>query len=204
MLTGAAAGSELLSLAAFAAVATVTPGGANLLAAASGARFGLWRSLPLLAGLSFGLAALVAVAGAGFGALLGAAPALELAMRMAGSAYLLRLAWRIARSGPPGMQAREGAAPMGFPTGIALLWLNPKAWTMALAASATYAGLATSPAALAATLAAVFGTAAAISLLLWCTCGLLLAHALRRPAQWRAVNAVLGAALAASVIPMWL
>ena len=93
---------------------------------------------------------------------------------------------------------------MGFPTGIALLWLNSKGWTMALAASATYASLGTNPASLAALLGAVFGIAAALSLLLWCACGLLLAHTQRATAAWRAVNAVLGAALAASVVPIWL
>ena len=76
--------------------ATVTPGGATLLATASGARFGLRRSLPLLAGIAAGLAAVVALAGAGLGSLLQAAPALQSAMRVAGSAYLLWLAWRIA------------------------------------------------------------------------------------------------------------
>jgi threonine/homoserine/homoserine lactone efflux protein len=75
---------------------------------------------------------------------------------------------------------------------------------MALAASATYAGLAASPTSLAVLLGAVFGTAAAVSLFLWCACGLLLARTLRTPAGWRAVNLVLGTALAASVVPMWL
>jgi threonine/homoserine/homoserine lactone efflux protein len=201
MLTGAEAGDGLLPLLAFAAVATVTPGGATLLAAASGASFGLRRSLPLVAGVSAGLAALTALAGAGFGALLHAAPALEVAMRAAGSAYLLWLAWRIARSGPPAL--REEVAPAGFLAGIVLLWLNPKAWTMALAASAAHAGVAPGPAALAAVLGLVFGAAAAISLLLWCAFGLLLARAVRTSAQWRAVNALLGAALAASVLPIW-
>lgn len=204
MLSSTAAGGDLLSLVAFAAVATGTPGGANLLATASGTRFGLRRSLPLLAGLSVGLAALVALAGAGLGALLHAAPTLQIAMRVVGSAYLLLLAWRIARNGAPDVREGEGAAPANFLAGVALLWLNPKAWTMALAASATYAGLAADPAALAAILGATFGTAAAISLLLWCTCGLLLARAVRTPAGWRGVNAMLGAALAASVVPMWL
>lgn len=202
-LSGLVTESGLPALVAFAIVATVTPGGANLLAAASGARFGLWRSLPLLAGLSFGLAALVAIAGAGLGALVSAAPTLRVAMRLAGSAYLLWLAWRIACGGPPGLREREGAAPAGFPTGIALLWLNPKAWTMGLAASAIFAGLSASPKVLAVTLGAVFGAAAAISLTLWCTCGFLLARVLRTHAQWRVANAALGTALAASVIPMW-
>ena len=204
MLTGSTSCADVLSLIAFAVSATVTPGGATLLATASGARFGLRRSLPLLAGISVDLAALVALAGAGLGALLQAAPALQSAMRVAGSAYLLWLAWKIAWSGAPDFRQAEGSSPMGFPTGIALLWLNPKGWTMALAASATYAGLAISPASLAALLGAMFGIAAALSLLFWCACGLLLARTLRTGAAWQAVNAVLGAALAASVIPLWL
>lgn len=204
MLTGAASAADLLSLVAFAAVATATPGGANLLAAASGARFGLRRSLPLLTGFALGLAALVAVASAGLGALLHAAPGGQVAMRTAGSAYLLWLAWRIARSGTPNVREGEDARPMGFGAGVVLLWLNPKGWAMALAASAAYAGVASGPVLLALTLGAVFGTAAAAALLLWCSCGLLLARALRTPGQWRAVNTLLGLLLAASVVPMWL
>ena len=204
MLTSSTSGADILSLLAFAVSATATPGGATLLATASGARFGLRRSLPLLAGIAAGLAALVALAGAGLGALLQAAPALQTATRVAGSAYLLWLACQIAWSGAPDICQAEGSSPVGFPTGLALLWLNSKGWTMALAASATYAGLATSPASLAALLGAVFGIAAALSLLFWCACGLLLARTLRTTAAWRAVNAVLGAALAASVVPIWL
>ncbi|PXW25635.1 hypothetical protein SAMN05445871_5110 [Paraburkholderia caballeronis] len=41
----------------FVVVATATPGGATTLAAASGARFGFVRSMPLIAGGAFGLAA---------------------------------------------------------------------------------------------------------------------------------------------------
>lgn len=41
-----------VSLLLFAVVATFTPGGANLLAAASGARFGFQRSAPLLLGIT--------------------------------------------------------------------------------------------------------------------------------------------------------
>src|SRR5918997_4891425 len=95
MLTSSTSGADILSLLAFAISATVTPGGATLLATASGARFGLRRSLPLLAGIAAGLAALVALAGAGLGSLLQAAPALQSAIRGAGSAYLLWLARRI-------------------------------------------------------------------------------------------------------------
>ena len=88
-------------LALFAFVATVTPGGATTLATASGARFGLRRSLPLISGIAIGLASLAAAASAGLGGLLLAAPAMRDLLKIAGSVYLLWLALKIARSGPP-------------------------------------------------------------------------------------------------------
>ncbi|TDH60769.1 LysE family translocator [Dankookia rubra] len=194
---------DVLSLVAFAGIATVTPGGANLLAASSGARFGLMRSLPLLLGFSLGLAALVGAAGIGFGALLEAAPILRLVMRSAGSAYVLWLAWRIASAGRPEPPGWDGTAPPGFLAAVVLLWLNPKAWTTAVAASATYAGLVPGLVPLAGLLALVFGVAAAVSLHLWCAFGMLLARTLRTEAQWRAANILLGSALVASLVPMW-
>jgi threonine/homoserine/homoserine lactone efflux protein len=88
--------------------------------------------------------------------------------------------------------------------GLFLLWMNPKGWTMALAAAAAYAGLATSPIRLALLMGAVFGVAALVALLLWCTGGLMLARALQTERQWRVLNVTLGLLLAASIIPMWL
>ncbi len=58
----------------FAAVATITPGGATTLATASGSRFGYARSLPLIAGIASGLAVLVASAATGLGALVPSVP----------------------------------------------------------------------------------------------------------------------------------
>ncbi|WP_164066717.1 LysE family transporter, partial [Serratia marcescens] len=72
--------------------------GATTLATASGARFGLRRSVPLMAGIAFGLTCLAAAAAAGLAGLLLAAPMLQLAMKLAGSLYLFWLALAIGRS----------------------------------------------------------------------------------------------------------
>lgn len=124
-------------------------------------------------------------------------------MRLAGSAYLLWLAWQIARSGPPKLGAGAGA-PTSFLGGACLLWLNPKGWAMALGAAASFAMLASGPFQLAVLLGSAFGLAAAVSLSLWCAAGLLLARTLRTERQWRLLNAALGVLLAVSVVPMWL
>ncbi|MGF6962031.1 LysE family translocator [Paraburkholderia youngii] len=194
--------TSILPLLLFVAVATATPGGATTLATASGARFGFVRSIPLMLGIALGLALLAALAALGLGGLLLALPSLQTAVKALGSAYLLWLAWRIARSGPP--NAGNGLArPVTLVNGFLLLWLNPKGWAMTVGAAASFALLANNPNRLAMLLGGAFGVAACASLALWCALGVLLARLFRTPRHWRLLNLAMGVLLAASVIPTW-
>ncbi|MGF6291873.1 LysE family translocator [Paraburkholderia youngii] len=194
--------TSILPLLLFVAVATATPGGATTLATASGARFGFVRSIPLMLGIALGLALLAALAALGLGGLLLALPSLQTAVKALGSAYLLWLAWRIARSGPP--NAGNGPArPITLVNGFLLLWLNPKGWAMTVGAAASFALLANNPNRLAMLLGGAFGVAACASLALWCALGVLLARLFRTPRHWRLLNLAMGVLLAASVIPTW-
>ncbi len=186
----------------FAVVATVTPGGATTLATASGSQFGFRRSVPLMAGIALALASLAAAASLGLANALLAAPSLQLTAKIAGTAYLLWLARNIARSGVPKNAALK--APTSLVGGFVLLWLNPKGWARTMSAAATFTDSEGGPLHLAALLAGAFGLAAAASLTLWCSAGLLFARLLRTPAQWRVLNVVLAMLLVASVVPMWL
>ena len=194
---------SIFPLVLFALISTLSPGGATMLATASGAQFGFRRSVPLLAGIAVGLACLAAAAAAGLASLLLAAPSLQLAMKLAGSAYLVWLAWKIGRGGPPTPKS-DLAVPTRFWGGACLLLLNPKGWAMALGAAASFAMLASGPLHLALLLGATFGLAAITSLSLWCVAGFLLARTLKADWQWRLLNGMLGALLAASILPMWL
>jgi threonine/homoserine/homoserine lactone efflux protein len=193
----------LLSLVTFAVLATISPGGATTLATASGSQFGLVRSIPLLCGIALGLATLVATIAGGLGAAVASWPQLQLWLRAAGSAYLLGLAWTIGRRGSPAASSGEPRTPIGFVAGFVLLWMNPKGWTLAVAAVSAYAGLSGDPCRLALLLGATFGVAAALSLTLWCTGGAWLSRFLRTDRQWRIANIILGLLLAGSIIPMW-
>ncbi len=192
------------SLLLFAVVATITPGGATTLATASGVRFGFQRSLPLVFGIAAGLAILAASAASGLAALLQGLPGLGLGLKLAGTAYLFWLAWRICSAGTPDDQAADAARPLGFASGAALLLVNPKAWAMVFGAAASFASLSAQPLELAVVMAGTFGAAAVGSLCLWCAGGSLLARALREDWQWRMVNITLGLLLAASVLPIWI
>lgn len=187
----------------FAAVATVTPGGATTLATASGVHFGFRRSVPLMAGIAFGLASMAGAAAIGLASLLLAVPALQLAMKALGTLYLLWLAWRIGLSGPPKLD-KDMARPTSFITGIWLLWVNPKGWAMTSGAALSFAALARSPEHLAFLLGMVFGAAALVSLSLWCIAGQFLARLLTADWHWRVTNVLLGLLLLLSIIPMWL
>lgn len=190
-------------LVVFAVVSTITSGGATTLATASGAHFGFRRSMPLMAGIAVGLASMAAAASAGLAGLLLTNPSLQIVMKACGSLYLLWLAWKIGRSGPPHLRD-DLARPTSFVGGAWMLWHNPKGWAMTLGAAASFAALADGPFRLAAALGLTFGVAAAGSLSVWCMAGQLFARLLRTDWQWRALNIALGILLIASVIPMWL
>ena len=193
---------SIAPLALFVTIATISPGGATTLATASGARFGFIRSLPLLAGIAVGLGGLSGVAAAGLATILLAEPFLQTAMKTIGSAYLIWLAIKIARSGAPATNL-GAALPTSFIGGAALLLLNPKAWAMALGAAASFAMLAQGPLQLAALLGGAFVVAASVSLCLWCAAGVLLARLLKTTKQWRILNVSMALLLAVSIIPMW-
>jgi threonine/homoserine/homoserine lactone efflux protein len=194
---------SLIPLFLFAIVSTISPGGATTLATASGANFGFHRSVPLIAGIATGLASMAASAAVGLGSVLLAAPSMQFVMKAAGSAYLLWLAWQLARRGPPstGMGANK---PTSFVMGVWMLWHNPKGWAMTVGAAASFAAVASGPVSLGLTLGITFGLCAVISLSLWCTAGLILARILRTQTQWRALNVTLGVSLALSILPIWL
>ncbi|MEV7045571.1 LysE family transporter [Amycolatopsis sp. NPDC051061] len=193
----------ILGLIGFALVASITPGGATAFATASGAHFGLRRSVPVFGGIAAAMAVMAAASAAGLGGLLRAVPLLQLALKVLGTVYLLWLAVRTARSGSPRTSER-GGQPIGFWGGVVLLLYNPKAWAMTAAAAASFASLVAGPGSLAALFGTVFAIAASVSLLVWCLLGVVLGRLLTTPLQWRVLNVILALLLVASVVPIWL
>ena len=193
---------QLLGLVGFSFVSAVTPGPNNILLWASGATFGLRRTVPHVLGTAVGLGAMALAAAAGIAALLAALPVLGVAMRVAGSAYLLFLAWQIARSGT--LAAGEASRPLSIPEAAAFQVVNPKAWIFALGAVTTFRPPELSEVvgslAIAAVMMAVILPAAG----LWAAFGDALGSLLHRERTRRVVNLVLAALVVATIALVWL
>lgn len=125
------------ALVIFAVVTSITPGPNNLMLLASGVNFGFRSTIPHMLGIGAGFLALLLAVGFGLGALIERVPFAYPALKIAGGAYLLYLAWRIALSRSPG-EGKAQARPMHFREAALFQWVNPKAWVMAVAAMAAY------------------------------------------------------------------
>src|SRR5919108_221007 len=75
---------ELIGLVVFSFVSAGTPGPNNILLWASGATFGLRRTLPHIAGTALGIGAMTLTVAGGFGFVITSLPALAIAMKLAG------------------------------------------------------------------------------------------------------------------------
>jgi threonine/homoserine/homoserine lactone efflux protein len=131
----------MLALAAaflpFAVVAAFTPGPNNLLLAASGANFGIRRTLPHLLGVVCGVPLLVLAVGLGLGSVFQRHPDVHTVLKFVGAVFLIYLAWRIATAGPTTTDTAPGR-PLTFLQAALFQWVNPKAWIFTISAIATY------------------------------------------------------------------
>jgi threonine/homoserine/homoserine lactone efflux protein len=135
---------ELAALLVFATAMAFTPGPNTTLAAALAANRGLKHALRFVAGVPVGWGALLLGCALGLGALLQGVPVLRGAVKWAGLAYMLFLAWKLARSGTLG-QADRNAFDVGFWQGVLLQFVNIKAWMAALLISAGWVSVAADP-----------------------------------------------------------
>lgn len=196
--------SDLLpALVAFAFATSVTPGPNNIMLMASGANFGLRRTVPHALGVSLGHAVMVAAVGLGLGAALQAAPGVERALEVAAVLYMLWLAWKLAQAAAPETKggAKGGAGrPLTFLQAAAFQWVNPKAWAMALGAVSLYAPGGAVGAVLG--VAVVFALVNLPSVSLWAGLGTQLKRLLTSPARLRAFNWTMAALLVLSLYPV--
>lgn len=185
----------------FAFVSSITPGPNNTMLLASGVNFGVRRSIPHALGISLGFMVLVLAVGFGLGEVFKAWPPAYTALRFAGAAYLLYLAWKIATSGPMANDAPGTRKPVSFFGAAAFQWVNPKAWVMAIGAITTYTpaqGYVTNVI----VIAALFALVNLPSVGIWVMFGSALRNLLRNPRWLTLFNLLMAALLVISLYPL--
>lgn len=191
----------LTALIGFAFVSSITPGPNNIMLMASGANFGLRRSVPHMLGISVGHSVMVTLVGLGLGEVFDAYPQAKLALRVLSSAYLLWLAWKVATAAPP-QKGEAAGKPFTFLQAAAFQWVNPKAWYMAIFAITNYMGDGGGlwPPLL---VALVFAGTNLPSITVWAAIGTQVRRLLTRPRLLRAFNWTMAGLLVLTLVPVW-
>ncbi|MEQ8366748.1 MAG: LysE family translocator [Roseicyclus sp.] len=196
---------EIISaLVLFALASSITPGPNNIMLLASGANFGLRRTIPHMLGISVGHAVMVTLVGLGLIQLFDAIPWLRTALLAISAAYLLFLAWKIANAAPPA-EARTDGKPFTFLQAAAFQWVNPKAWYMAIYAQTNFApegGVFGVTWAGAVAVALVFAMTNLPSVTVWAWGGVQVRRWLDAPGRLRAFNITMALLLVASLYPI--
>lgn len=123
--------AELTALLLLTTAASFTPGPNTTLSTALAANLGLKRALRFVVAVPVGWGLLFTLCAAGVGAMVVALPPLRVAIQSLGIAYLLWLAYKLARSSQLA-QADAAQLQVTFWQGVMLQFLNIKAWMLAL------------------------------------------------------------------------
>ena len=191
----------LTALIGFAFVSSITPGPNNMMLMASGANFGLRRTVPHMLGVSLGYSFMVTMVGVGLVQIFDLFPLTYTLMKIASVAYLLYLAWKIANAAPSTPNAPDTAGrPFSFLQAVAFQWVNPKGWIMALTAITAYTADRTMANVL--IVAGIFLLTGLPSITIWTVLGQQLRRFLTNAARLRAFNIVMALLLVGTLWPI--
>jgi threonine/homoserine/homoserine lactone efflux protein len=193
---------DLVPLAVYVFVMSITPGPNNVMVTASGALFGYRRTIPHMLGISLGCGVQTVMVTLGLGLVFQRYPALHLWLAWAGTAYLVYLGWRIIASGVSRTQGEARAEPISFLEAALFQFLNPKAWMIAVTTATVFfpkdGPMLTGSLVIIAVLVVVNYPCISVWTLFGAGIGRFLTDAFRR----RVFNAILGLALIATGLAM--
>jgi len=194
--------SSLTALALYAFVMSITPGPNNLMLATSGLIFGLKRTWPHLLGIPVGVAVQLIAVGAGLGAVFALEPAIQVALKLVGTLYLLWLAHKLWRAA--GMREADIARPITFLQAAAFQFVNPKAWLIAITVIAAFVAPGEGYAVRLALVCGVFAAVGTPCMAVWAAFGAGLRRFLEEPAKLLLINRTMAALAAVTAGLFWL
>ncbi len=191
----------LIALIGFAFASSITPGPNNLMLMASGANYGLRRTVPHMLGISLGHAFMVVMVGVVLLRMFETYPVLNTVLKVLSATYMIWLAWKIANAVPPEAKKVEGK-PFTFLQAAAFQWVNPKAWFMAITAISAYAPQDRGILAGSLLVAVVFSATNLPSVTVWAWMGVQVRRWLGTARRLRVFNMTMAVLLVGSLWPM--
>lgn len=191
----------IFALVGFAFASSITPGPNNLMLMASGANYGLRRTVPHMLGISLGHAFMVLMVGVVLLQVFVTYPVLNTALKIVSAVYMLWLAWKIANAVAPEAKEVTGK-PFTFLQAAAFQWVNPKAWFMAITAISVYAPQDQNIWVGSFIVAAVFAATNLPSVSVWAWMGVQVRRWLGTARRLRAFNVTMAVLLVGSLWPM--
>ncbi|WP_151993643.1 LysE family translocator [Buttiauxella massiliensis] len=192
------------SMLGFLWVAAITPGPNNMLLTSSGANYGFLRTIPLMIGIMLGMQCILLLVAFGVGSLILLYPALHLILKVAGSAYLLWLAWKIGTATYERLETdAPPPEPIPFWQGGLLQVINPKAWLMALGAVASFSLAGSQYLYSVALISIGIALVNIVAGMIWIAFGSLIGTLLRSRRAWTLFNVFMGLLTAACVLLIW-
>ena len=188
--------TSMISMTMFALATSITPGPVNVVSLASGARFGVLKSIPYVLGATFGFVAVLALLGSGTHSFIDHVRTYSEPMAMIGAMYMLYLSWKIGMDSGDVSSERTNACP-GLLSGIVMQISNPKAWFVALSAITLHVFPSPDPVLKLLVFSLIFFLICFLSLMTWVVLGVQLN---RSRLNTRTVNKVMAIVLAASVL----
>jgi threonine/homoserine/homoserine lactone efflux protein len=197
----------LIPLVGFAFVSSATPGPNNMMLLASGANFGIWRTVPHMFGIGIGFGLMIVLVGMGLMQVFDAFPITDIILKVVSVIYLVWLAWKIASAAPTLSDdtSNATATPMTFLQAAAFQWVNPKAWSMGVYAITNFAmddgGTRTLFAVCVVAFAFVLVNFPSVTI--WAVLGQQMRRFLTSPRRLRAFNVTMAVLLVATLVPLF-
>ncbi len=193
--------SLYLSMAAFSLASSISPGPVNVAALCAGMNYGFRATVRHVVGATVGFTLLLVLIGFGLRAVGTHLPLIIEAVRWAGAAFLLFMAYRLACDDGIITAAKDKNRPSAW-TGALMQWLNPKAWMASAAGMALFAAEGSAQGVL--IFAAIFFLLCFLSIGCWAFAGAFLRRLVSDAGKIRLLNRILAALLALSAVTLLL
>ena len=195
--------SALIPVFLFSLAMCGTPGPNNILLAASGARFGYRRTIPLQVGVVLGIVSQLMLSAFGLGLLFERYPILQRLLRVFGSGYLLYLAVKVAIQSDFTQGKERSEKPLGLLHGLSFQYLNPKAYLATITAISVYSRPGVLYIHSIIPILVIFAVVASLCNSLWSSLGAFMGRLAYNSGRARGIRMVLGLLIVTSMMFIW-